>query len=43
MISRFLTMGWNFNGRPITEISDMPEGTIGLYTRLQMAKLVNII
>jgi hypothetical protein len=22
-------MGWHFEGRPVTEISDMPEGTIG--------------
>jgi hypothetical protein len=34
MISRFLTMGWNFNGRPITEISDMPEGTIGFIYKI---------
>ena len=24
-----MTMGWHFEGRPVTEISDMPEGTIG--------------
>jgi len=34
MISIFLTMGWNFNGRPITEISDMPEGTIGFIYKI---------
>jgi len=34
MISRFLTMGWTYNGRSITEISDMPEGTIGFIYKI---------
>lgn len=34
MILRFLTMGWTYQGRPITEISDMPEGTIGFIYKI---------
>ena len=34
MISRFLTMSWTYNGRAITEISDMPEGTIGFIYKI---------
>lgn len=34
MISKFLTMGWTYNGRSITEISDMPEGTIGFIYKI---------
>ena len=34
MISRFLTMSWTYNGRSITEISDMPEGTIGFIYKI---------
>lgn len=34
MISRFLTMSWTYQGRPITEISDMPEGTIGFIYKI---------
>lgn len=34
MISRFLTMGWTYNGISITEISDMPEGTIGFIYKI---------
>ena len=34
MISRFLTMGWTYNGKCITEISDMPEGTIGFIYKI---------
>ena len=34
MISRFLTMGWTYNGKSITEISDMPEGTIGFIYKI---------
>lgn len=34
MTLRFLTMGWTYNGRPITEIKDMPEGTIGFIYKI---------
>lgn len=34
MISRFLTMHWSYQGRAITEISDMPEGTIGFIYKI---------
>ena len=34
MISRFLTMGWTYKGKCITEISDMPEGTIGFIYKI---------
>jgi len=34
MISRFLTMSWTYQGKPITEISDMPEGTIGFIYKI---------
>ena len=34
MTSRFLTMSWTYQGRPITEISDMPEGTIGFIYKI---------
>lgn len=34
MISKFLTMGWTYNGKCITEISDMPEGTIGFIYKI---------
>jgi hypothetical protein len=34
MILKFLTMGWSYQGRPITEISDMPEGTIGFIYKI---------
>ena len=34
MTSRFLTMGWTYQSRPITEISDMPEGTIGFIYKI---------
>ena len=34
MTLRFLTMGWTYNGKPITEISDMPEGTIGFIYKI---------
>ena len=27
-------MGWTYQGRPITEISDMPEGTIGFIYKI---------
>jgi len=34
MILKFLTMGWTYQGRCITEISDMPEGTIGFIYKI---------
>jgi len=34
MISRFLTMGWTYNGKCITELSDMPEGTFGFIYKI---------
>jgi hypothetical protein len=34
MILKFLTMAWNYQGRTITEISDMPEGTIGFIYKI---------
>jgi hypothetical protein len=34
MISRFLTMTWTYNGRCITELSDMPEGTHGFIYKI---------
>ena len=34
MTLKFLTMGWSYQGRPITEISDMPEGTIGFIYKI---------
>lgn len=34
MISKFLTMGWTYNGQPITELSDMPEGTFGFIYKI---------
>ena len=34
MISKFLTMGWTYNGQPITELKDMPEGTFGFIYKI---------
>ncbi len=34
VISRFLTMGWTYNGRCITELSDMPKGTFGFIYKI---------
>jgi len=34
MTLKFLTMAWNYQGRTITEISDMPEGTIGFIYKI---------
>ena len=34
MTLRFLTMSWTYQGKPITEISDMPEGTIGFIYKI---------
>ena len=38
MISRFLTMAWTYNGRVITELSDMPEGTFGFIYKITNGK-----
>ena len=38
MISKFLTMGWTYNGQPITELSDMPEGTFGFIYKITNGK-----
>ena len=38
MISRFLTMGWTYNGRCITELSDMPKGTFGFIYKITNGK-----
>jgi hypothetical protein len=34
MISNFLTMSWTYKGNYITELSDMPEGTIGFIYKI---------
>ena len=34
MISKFLTMSWTYKGSYITELSDMPEGTIGFIYKI---------
>jgi len=38
MISRFLTMGWTYKGKSITELSDMPEGTFGFIYKITNGK-----
>jgi hypothetical protein len=38
MISKFLTMSWIYNGSYITELSDMPEGTIGFIYKITNGK-----
>ena len=38
MISHFLTMSWIYNGNNITELSDMPEGTIGFIYKITNGK-----
>jgi hypothetical protein len=38
MISHFLTMSWIYNGQSITELSDMPEGTIGFIYKITNGK-----
>lgn len=38
MISRFLTMTWIYNGSFITELNDMPEGTIGFIYKITNGK-----
>lgn len=34
MTSRFLTMGWTYNGYSITEFSDMPDNTFGFIYKI---------
>jgi hypothetical protein len=38
MISKFLTMIWIYKGHPITELSDMPEGTFGFIYKITNGK-----
>lgn len=38
MISNFLTMSWIYKGSYITELSDMPEGTIGFIYKITNGK-----
>jgi hypothetical protein len=38
MISRFLTMTWIYKGSFITELNDMPEGTIGFIYKITNGK-----
>ena len=38
MISRFLTMTWTYNGKYITELSDMPDGTFGFIYKITNGK-----
>jgi hypothetical protein len=38
MISIFLTMGWTYKGKSITELSDMPEGTFGFIYKITNGK-----
>jgi hypothetical protein len=38
MISKFLTMSWTYNGKYITEISDMPEGVFGFIYKITNGK-----
>ena len=38
MISHFLTMTWTYQGRCITELSDMPEGTFGFIYKITNGK-----
>ena len=38
MISRFLTMTWIYNGSFITELNDMPEGTVGFIYKITNGK-----
>ena len=37
-MQHFLTMGWSYQGRPITELSDMPEGTFGFIYKITNGK-----
>ena len=38
MISHFLTMGWIYKGNTITELKDMPKGTIGFIYKITNGK-----
>ena len=38
MISKFFTMTWTYNGQPITELKDMPEGTFGFIYKITNGK-----
>lgn len=38
MISHFLTMGWIYKGNSITELKDMPKGTIGFIYKITNGK-----
>ena len=38
MISNFLTMTWTYNGKYITELSDMPDGTFGFIYKITNGK-----
>jgi len=38
MISKFLTMGWIYKGSNITELKDMPKGTIGFIYKITNGK-----
>lgn len=38
MISHFLTMGWIYKGSSITELKDMPKGTIGFIYKITNGK-----
>ena len=38
MISNFLTMSWTYKGSYITELSDMPDGTIGFIYKITNGK-----
>jgi hypothetical protein len=38
MISKFLTMTWTYNGKCITEVSDMPEGVFGFIYKITNGK-----
>ena len=38
MISKFLTMGWKYKGSSITELKDMPKGTIGFIYKITNGK-----
>jgi len=38
MISRFLTMTWTYNGRCITELSDMPKDVFGFIYKITNGK-----
>jgi hypothetical protein len=37
-MAKFLTMSWTFNGKYITELKDMPKGTIGFIYKITNGK-----